>query len=56
MRLRKLCGRVAVIFTALGMAVGSFVHVAYSVAGIALILSASERSFDVIKFLGAAVF
>lgn len=40
------------IWTAVGIAVGNFIHITYSVTGIALIISASGTAFNIIKFLG----
>lgn len=40
------------IWTAVGIAVGNFIHITYSVTGIALIISASDTAFNIIKFLG----
>jgi threonine/homoserine/homoserine lactone efflux protein len=41
------------IWTAAGIAIGNFIHITYSVLGLALIISASPVAFNVIKFLGA---
>lgn len=41
------------IYTAIGFAIGIAVHIAYSVAGLALIISKSILIFNAIKFLGA---
>lgn len=40
------------IWTAVGIAVGNFIHILYSVTGIALIISQSTIAFNLIKFLG----
>lgn len=40
------------IWTAVGIAIGNFIHISYSVTGLALILSTSPVAFNVIKFLG----
>jgi len=40
------------IWTAVGVAIGNFIHISYSVMGIALIILASPVAFNVIKFLG----
>jgi len=40
------------IWTAVGIAIGNFIHITYSVAGMAFIISASPVTFSVIKFLG----
>lgn len=40
------------VWTALGIAIGTFIHIAYSVTGIALIISTSAIAFNIIKFLG----
>lgn len=47
-------GRRHGIFTSIGIALGLMVHVAYSVFGIALIISQSILVFNIIKYLGAA--
>ena len=46
--------RRAGVLTALGIALGVLVHVAYSMLGIGLIISRSILLFNIIKFLGAA--
>lgn len=40
------------IWTAVGIALGNFVHIAYSITGIVLLISSSTVISDVIKFLG----
>lgn len=47
-------GRRAGIFTALGVGTGIFVHVAYSLLGIGLIVSQSIVLFNALKWLAAA--
>jgi RhtB (resistance to homoserine/threonine) family protein len=47
-------GRRAGIFTALGVGAGIFVHVAYSLLGIGLIVSQSIVLFNALKWLAAA--
>jgi RhtB (resistance to homoserine/threonine) family protein len=47
-------GRRAGIFTALGVGIGIFVHVAYSLLGIGLIVSQSIVLFNALKWLAAA--
>jgi len=47
-------GRRAGVFTALGVGVGIFVHVAYSLLGIGLIVSQSIVLFNALKWLAAA--
>ncbi|KFX68268.1 lysine transporter LysE [Pseudomonas taeanensis MS-3] len=47
-------GRRAGMFTALGVGVGIFVHVAYSLLGIGLIVSQSIVLFNALKWLAAA--
>ncbi|MEN9604541.1 MAG: hypothetical protein RJB39_226 [Candidatus Parcubacteria bacterium] len=42
------------IYTALGIALGISVHVAYSILGIGLIISKSILLFNIIKYIGAA--
>lgn len=40
------------IWTAVGIAIGNFIHITYSVTGIALLISASPVTSNIIKFLG----
>ena len=40
------------IWTAVGIAIGNFIHITYSVTGIALLISASPIASNIIKFLG----
>ena len=40
------------IWTAVGIAIGNFIHITYSVTGIAFIISTSAIMFNVIKFFG----
>jgi len=40
------------IWTAVGIAIGNFTHITYSVTGLALIISASPIASTIIKFLG----
>lgn len=40
------------VWTAIGIAIGNFIHITYSITGIALIISTSAIAFNVIKFLG----
>ncbi len=40
-------------FTALGIGLGIFVHVAYTLLGVAIILSQSAFLFELVKYLGA---
>ena len=47
-------GRRSGLFTALGIALGIYIHVAYSIAGIALIISQSILLFNIVKYAGAA--
>ncbi len=47
-------GRASGIATAIGIGCAIFVHVAYSVLGIALIISQSIIIFNIIKYIGAA--
>lgn len=47
-------GRESGIATAIGIGCAIFVHVAYSVLGIALIISQSIIIFNIIKYIGAA--
>lgn len=42
------------VFTAVGLAMGICVHILYSVAGVALVISQSILLFNVIKYIGAA--
>jgi len=46
-------GRRAGIFTSIGVGLAILIHVAYSVAGIALLISQSILVFNIIKILGA---
>ncbi len=47
-------GRASGIATAMGIACAIFVHVGYSVVGIAVLISQSILLFSIIKYLGAA--
>jgi len=47
-------GRASGVVTAIGVGAGIFVHVAYSVLGIAVLISQSVVLFNIIKYLGAA--
>ena len=49
-----ILSRRAGVLTALGIALGVWVHVAYSMAGIGLLISRSILLFNAIKFAGAA--
>jgi RhtB (resistance to homoserine/threonine) family protein len=49
-----LYSRKAGLLTAIGFALGVVVHVAYSLAGLALIISQSVILFNILKFIGAA--
>ena|SRR3989338_1027957 len=40
------------IWTAVGIAIGNFIHITYSVTGITLLISASPITSNIIKFLG----
>lgn len=42
------------VYTSLGIALGIMIHVAYSLLGIALLISKSILVFNVIKYIGAA--
>ncbi len=46
--------RRAGLFTAIGVGLGIFLHVAYSLVGIGLIISQSIALFSIIKYIGAA--
>lgn len=46
-------GRRAGVLTAVGLAMGICVHILYSIAGIALIISKSIILFNIIKYIGA---
>lgn len=46
--------RKAGLFSALGVNLAIWIHVAYSIAGLALIISQSILLFSIIKYLGAA--
>ncbi|WP_086929628.1 LysE family translocator [Agarilytica rhodophyticola] len=47
-------GRSAGLYSALGIALAIWIHVAYSIAGLAIIISNSILLFSIIKYLGAA--
>jgi len=47
-------GRVAGVYSALGVSLAIWIHVAYSIAGLAIIISNSIILFTSIKYLGAA--
>lgn len=47
-------GRSAGVFSALGVSFAIWIHVAYSIAGLAIIISKSIVLFSIIKYLGAA--
>lgn len=47
-------GRNAGIYSAIGISVAIWVHIAYSIAGLTLIISESIILFSIIKYLGAA--
>ena len=54
MRNSLIYSRQSGIYSALGLGIGIIVHVSYSLAGIALIISQSVMLFTIIKFAGAA--
>jgi len=47
-------GRLAGLYSSLGVSLAIWIHVAYSIAGLALIISNSIVLFTLIKYLGAA--
>jgi len=47
-------GRLAGLYSALGISCAIWIHVAYSIAGLAIIISNSIVLFSIIKYLGAA--
>ena len=47
-------GRTSGIYSALGVSLAIWIHVAYSIAGMAVIISNSIVLFSIIKYLGAA--
>jgi len=47
-------GRKAGVYSSLGISLAIWVHVAYSIAGLAIIISQSIVLFSIIKYLGAA--
>ncbi len=47
-------GRNSSLYSAIGISIAIWVHVAYSIAGIAVIISNSVILFSIIKYLGAA--
>lgn len=54
MRNSLIYSRKSGLYSALGLGMGILIHVAYSLAGIAVIISQSVLLFSVIKYLGAA--
>jgi threonine/homoserine/homoserine lactone efflux protein len=42
------------IWTAVGISMGNFIHITYSVTGLSLLVATSEFGFTIIKFLGAS--
>ncbi len=42
------------IWTAVGIAIGNFIHITYFITGLALIISTLDMAFNFIKFLGVA--
>ncbi len=49
-----LCSRSAGLFSSLGVSFAIWLHVAYSIAGLAILISKSILLFSIIKYLGAA--
>jgi threonine/homoserine/homoserine lactone efflux protein len=47
-------GRAAGVASALGVALGTLVHIAAAVLGVSALLAASTTAFDVVKYAGAA--
>ena len=47
-------GRLAGLYSSLGVSLAIWVHVAYSIAGLAIIIANSILLFSIIKYLGAA--
>ena len=47
-------GRAAGVASALGVAIGTLVHIAAAVLGVAALLAASATAFNVVKYAGAA--
>lgn len=47
-------GRLAGLYSSLGVSLAIWIHVAYSIAGLAIIISNSIVLFTIIKYLGAA--
>ncbi len=47
-------GRLAGLYSSLGVSLAIWVHVAYSIAGLAIIIANSMLLFSIIKYLGAA--
>lgn len=47
-------GRLAGLYSSLGVSLAIWIHVAYSIAGLAIIISNSILLFSIIKYLGAA--
>ena len=42
-------------WTAVGIAIGNFIHITYSITGLSLIISALACSLNAIKYLGVAI-
>jgi threonine/homoserine/homoserine lactone efflux protein len=40
------------IYTAIGIAAGNVVHIAYSVTGLSLVIASSEFAYNILKYLG----
>ena len=47
-------GRLAGLYSSLGISLAIWIHVAYSIAGLAIVISNSIVLFSIIKYLGAA--
>ena len=47
-------GRVAALWTTLGIALGNTIHMLYSIVGIGLVISQSILLFNAVKYAGAA--
>lgn len=47
-------GRLAGLYSSLGVSLAIWIHVAYSIAGLAIIISNSIVLFSIIKYMGAA--
>jgi RhtB (resistance to homoserine/threonine) family protein len=47
------CSRSAGIYTTLGITAGTWVHISYCIAGLAVVMKTSPILFDILRYLGA---